>query len=115
MFLRTDALKHRDVNFYESKPPSQPISRHIPLQRLKLKLRLMLKNIVRLMFGLRLVLNFVIFLRFFKSALFPNFNKVIEHELQFMGVRQLEDVFSMALKKLRAWINTLGLEGNDLV
>jgi len=115
MFLRTNALKHRGASFYESKSLSQPINRHSPLQRLRLKLRHMLKNILRLMFGLRLVLKFVIFLRFFKGALLLNFNKMIEHVLQIIEVRQLEAIFSMALTNLRAWINTLGLEGKDLV
>jgi hypothetical protein len=115
MFLRTTALKHRGASFYESKPQCQPINRQSPLQRLRLKFRLMLKNILRLMFGLRLVLKFVIFLCFFKGALLPNFKKMIEHELHIMGVRQLEDIFSTALKNLRTWTNTLGLVGNDLV
>jgi len=105
MFLRTNALKHRGASLYEFKPLNQPRNRHSPLQRLRLKLRLTLKNILTLTLGLRLVLKFVIFLCFFKGALLPYFNKMIEHELPIMGVRQLEDVFSMAHKNVRAWFN----------
>ena len=67
------------------------------------------------MLGLRLVLKLVIFLCFLKGALLPDINKMIEHERPIMGVRQLEDIFNMAHKNLSAWINTLGLEGNDQV
>jgi len=105
MCPRTNALRLRGASSYESKRPRLHINYLSSLQRLKLKLRLMLINILSLMCRLIFVLKFVIFLRFFKGALLPNFNKVIEHELQFMGVGQLEDIFSMALKKLCAWIN----------
>jgi hypothetical protein len=47
------------------------------------------------------------FLKFFKGALIPNFNKTVEHELLIMGVWQLEDVFSVVLTNLRAWVQRL--------
>lgn len=81
MFLQTNAHKNRGASFYDSNPLSQPRNRFSPLQRLRLKPRLMLKNILRLMLVLRLVLEFVIFLCYFKGALFPNFKKMFEHEL----------------------------------
>ena len=117
MFLRTIALKHGGASFYESKPQTQHINRHSPLQRLRLKPRLMLKNILRLMFGLRLVLKFVIFLRFASSRAlcFRISTRWLNMSFKSWEFGNSKTIFSMALKNLRAWINTVSLEGNNLV
>jgi hypothetical protein len=44
---------------------------------------------------------------FFKSALLPNLNKIVDCELLIMGVQQLEDTFSIVLTNFRSFLNPL--------
>ena len=54
------------------------------------------------------------FLSFFKGALLPNFNKMVERDLSIMWVQQLKDIFSIVLKNLGAWL-MLGLQANAVI
>jgi len=92
LVVRINVIRHFDAGFSHSKPLSEPLNRHGPLLKLRLRFR---------------------FISFIKGALFPNFSKVVECEFLFMGVQQLEDTFSVARTNLPAWLNILGLGAND--
>lgn len=72
LHIHVSGLKHLDAFFSESKPLIELWNHHGPVVRLRLK-----------------------FLSFFKGALLPNFNKMVEHEIEIVEVQQLEDIFSI--------------------
>jgi hypothetical protein len=39
---------------------------------------------------------------------------VVERELLIKGLQKLEGIFSIVLTNLRAWLNVLGVEANDV-
>ena len=84
LLVGINILKHPDVSFSDPTPLSQIQNCHGPL----------------------LTLRFW-FLSFFKGALLPNFNKIVEREFLTMGVQQLKDTFSTVRTNLRSWLNTV--------
>jgi hypothetical protein len=84
--IRISVFKHFVASFSESKPVSQLSNRHGPL----LTVRLM-------------------FLSFFKGALLPNLNKMVECEILILVVQHLEDIFNIICLDLHVWLNILSV------
>ena len=79
-----------EASFSDSNPISEPRNGNGPIRRLRLR-----------------------FLNFFKCALLPNINHVVERDFLFMGAEQLEDIFSILRTNLRTSLDVLGLAAND--
>jgi len=85
------ALAHPNASSSQSKHLSQLQNRHGSLLRLRLR-----------------------FLSFFKGALLPNFNTIVDSRLLTEGFPQLEDVFSILHQNLPIYLDILGRTEKDV-
>ena len=79
-------FKHLDTGYGKFKPISALRIRHVPVLRLRLRLRF---------------LNC-----FFRSVLLPNFSIIMERELLIMGVQQPEYIFIVVRTNECYWLGT---------
>jgi len=84
-----------EASFTDSTPLSEPRNGHGPILRLRLRLRLR-------------------FLSFFKCALLPSINHVVERGFLFVAAEQLEDIFSILQTNLHTSLDVLGWGANDV-
>jgi hypothetical protein len=86
LLVSINVLKRLYASFSKSRPLSQLQNRDSPLLRLRL-----------------------MFPSFFRCALLPYFNKIVERELLVLGVQQIEDIFSIVFTNLRTWLSMFGM------
>ena len=82
--------------------------KHLEATFSKSKIRSQIQNPYGPVLGFR-------FLTVFMSPLLPNFCRIVESQLQILGIPQMEDIFSIVLTNLYSWLNVSSVGGGAKV